>query len=383
MVPDSNPSRATGRSTTPSDSQNCPRSPESTATDPIADDLSQRIEPPPDVAVPPLGCHVERLQEAIDETFAGQRRALLECLDDPDQPPTTAPSDQLTLRSSLAEVLFEASVEVIETTAAAEAARLERRLAATFSELDTSVQLEYDLDGSFAPAHLRQETVQTALTVEENLAATVGECIAMDTENDIASSVAELFEGLTGEYTAGLASAQTRSAARFASQALAESVDVIDGKRWVHTDACPCPGHASLDGTEVPIEDHFVVEPTDDGALDQPTSAYVVGEDQPTDCRCFQRAVLPDDLPDEPAELAAFESVSVTIDGEPVEPLTPRKIELKHEHARDSETFLEMFDRVLGTHSISAAARTLGTSKKTIYKWGDQFAADLENYNSR
>jgi hypothetical protein len=140
-----------------------------------------------------------------------------------------------------------------------------------------------------------------------------------------------------------------------------------------------------MDGEIVAVDDDFTVPDTgdDDQPADYPRSAHVVGEDQPFNCRCVQQAVLADDMPEDAQELAGFDSVTVKVGGVELDGLTARQAEVKQQHAGDDETFVEFFDRTLGEHSKTSAAKELGISKHTLYKWGDAFADELDNYSAR
>lgn len=97
-----------------------------------------------------------------------------------------------------------------------------------------------------------------------------------------------------------IARTEVMQARRWGAQALADSTDLIGGKRWDATkDDRTRAWHAAMHGVVVPKTGVFTVprvDPEKQGAA-YPKTTYVVGGDQPFNCRCRQRHVLADDMP--------------------------------------------------------------------------------------
>lgn len=166
---------------------------------------------------------------------------------------------------------------------------------------------------------------------------------------------------------------ETLNASRTGSQALADTSPVIWGKRWNSTgDARTRPWHDDMDGVEIPKDESFTVPGGYQGdpyyqPSDYPREAFVVGDDQPFNCRCIQQAVLDDDVSARSlAHCPLFKRVNPPdyADAE-----SRRQREVLFQHGRPGESVTELLARMDETRSRNKAAQHLGVSKRTYYDW--------------
>lgn len=299
--------------------------------------------------------------------------------------------DSMSLSGVLTNVVQEANLEAMGITADWEAGDLEKQLEEQLDEDDADVSIAFDVEDTFAAEYMRRDAAKKMVTVENTVKARIRRTLVDVQEdggnvNDATDALSETFDELTDSHSRLVSRTETLSSSRHGSQALAESSDVVGGKKWLSTeDGRTRTWHEVMDGEIVAVNSDFTVPDTgdDDQPADYPRSAHIVGEDQPFNCRCVQQSVLAEDMPDDAQELAGYESVTVKVGGVELDGLTARQREVKTEHASDDETFVEFFDRTLGEHSKTSAAKELGISKHTLYKWGDNYAEQLENYTAR
>ena len=358
---------------------------------------------------PPLKGHADELETSVAARYEDEFDDLVDVVEDewPDVPDDErgAPEgrqkglafdvdnllDTLSLSGVLTNVVQQANLEAMGITADWEAGELEEQLEESLDEDDADVSIAFDVEDTFAAEYMRRDAAKKMVTVENPAKARIrGSLVDVQEDggnvNDATDALSETFDELTDSHSRLVARTETLSSSRHGSQALAESSDVVAGKKWLSTDdGRTRTWHEAMDGEIVGVDDDFTVPDTgdDDQPADYPRSAHVVGEDQPFNCRCVQQAVLADDMPEDAQELAGFDSVTVKVGGVELDGLTARQTEVKTEHARDGETFVEFFDRVLGEYSKTRAAKELGISKHTLYKWGDAFADELDNYSAR
>jgi len=159
---------------------------------------------------------------------------------------------------------------------------------------------------------------------------------------DATQALREEVDELSDSHARLVARTETLTASRHGSQSLGESSDLIEGKQWDATgDTRTRSWHAAMDGEIVDVNSDFVVPDvnTDDGEYqpsDYPRAAFVVGDDQPFNCRCSQRHVLSEDMPEAKRALATIEGVTIYENGVEVEGLTSRQMELWREWAGTS-----------------------------------------------
>lgn len=358
---------------------------------------------------PPLAGHAEELETSVAARYEDQLDDLLEAVeaewpDVPDEQDATPEGetkrlafdlenivDTISLSSTLTSVVQDANLEAMGITADWEAGNLEEQLEESVDEDDADVSIAFDVEDTYAAEHMRRNAAQDMVTVESTVKSRIRRALVDVQEEggnvtDATRELRETFDELTDSHARLVSRTETLGSSRHGSQALAESSDVVGGKKWLASDDGRTRAwHEAMDGEIVGVDDDFTVPSVgdDDQPADYPRSAHVVGEDQPFNCRCVQQSVLAEDMPDDAQELASVDGVTVKVGGRALDGLTARQREIKTEHAADDETFVEFFDRTLGEHSKTSAAKALGISKHTLYKWGDNFADELENYDAR
>lgn len=371
---------------------------------------------------PPLTSHADKLEREVARSIDAELGDLLDAVEDafPDEREDDERShdvDVATIRNAddpiakawgidvdnlldglglsrvLANVVADANVDAMDATAEWEAGKLEAELedALDDDQEDIDVSIDFDVEDSYASEHMRRDAARKMVTVEETVKDKIRRTLTDVAESggnvgDATAALRDRFDELTDSHSRLVARTETLSASRHGSQALGETSTVVGGKAWGAThDGRERSWHGVMDGEIVGTDDDFVVPATgdDDQPDDYPRSTFVVGGDQPFNCRCVQRCVLARDMPDEARALAALEGVTVRVAGKRVDPLTDRMLEIKAEHAKEGEDFVTMLDRLLGDHSITAlSSDVLGTSKHTLYAWGDRFDDELANYRA-
>lgn len=351
---------------------------------------------------PALANHADALRATVAERYRAQADALRDAVPDafPDDADDAdaAPDDDadgsddgvpgaattvaaLDLDRDLRSVVTDAALDTLDVAAADATAALEADVAAACPG-DVTVTVDCDARDTFAARYLRRQLdrdlAAVAAAVERALGAILVAVACGDGDADDARrAVSGALDDLAARHAPLVASAATLAAARYASQAVAESTSLVTEKAWQPpaSDAT-CPVHDHRDDP-VAVECSFRVPTTDP---DRPRAAFVVGEDRPLACRCSQAVVL-GSVPADPRDLAAADGVTVTRDGDRVEPLSDREREVRREHARDGERFEALVRRVHDSHSVAGGARHLGVTKKTLYRWFDKYVEGFDRYS--
>jgi len=247
---------------------------------------------------------------------------------------------------------------------------------------DLEIDLRFDVEDTFAREVMEQRAAQNMSTVNESVKSEVKRTllgVAEDNGNvsDATDALREKIDELSDSHARLVARTETLSSSRMGSQALAETNDVIEGKEWVATsDSRTRSWHSAMDGTVIPKEEEFVVPSVNTNSdeyqpPDYPRSTLEVGGDQPFNCRCGQRPVLDEDMPEEmsAAELNEYEGVLVYES-------TDRRREIAEEFRQRGETLGDTVERIIDeAGSVNAATEELGLSKPTVYQWrGDNLA---------
>jgi len=97
-----------------------------------------------------------------------------------------------------------------------------------------------------------------------------------------------------------IARTEIMESARVSSQALGDSTELIGGKKWDATrDSRTRDWHWAMNDTIIPKDQSFIVPQlgVKGQPKDYPRTTFLVGGDQPYNCRCDQQVVLADDLP--------------------------------------------------------------------------------------
>jgi uncharacterized protein with gpF-like domain len=282
----------------------------------------------------------------------------------------------------LAPAMIDANSGAMEATAEEEADRLESELEERYgvpSEV-ADISIDFDVTDTFAYEAMRRRVQRNAVQVEDTVAGQVRTVLQGAADEGLAlDEVQDRLEESSDEISRGRARTTARTevpqASREGSQALAESTDVVGGKEWDATDDSRArPWHSAMDGVIVEVDDAWTVPSGWQGKphyqpSDYPRTAHTVGEDQPYNCRCAQRSVLEENLPDDLTALDNIRGVSVDLQ------LSDRQFAIWQKHARDDEPFEALLNRLDASYSRTQLVGKLGLSKTTLYQWFDD--ADL------
>jgi hypothetical protein len=282
----------------------------------------------------------------------------------------------------LAPAMIDANSGAMEATAEEEADRLESELEERYGvpPAVADVSIDFDLTDTFAHEAMRRRVQRNAIEVEDTIESQVrtvlldaaDEGLALD---EVQDRLEESSEDISRNRARTIARTEVPQASREGSQALAESTDVVGGKEWDATnDSRTRPWHDTMDGVIVAVDDAWTVPSGWQGdphnqPSDYPRTAHTVGEDQPYLCRCAQRSVLEEDLPDDLTALDDIRGVSVALQ------LSDRQFAIWQKHACDDEPFEALLERLDASHSRTQLVDELGLSKTTLYQWFDD--ADL------
>jgi len=151
-----------------------------------------------------------------------------------------------------------------------------------------------------------------AMSVEQSVREQIGTVLTQAAEEnmtiqELTEELDERVDEISQAKSRLIARTEVMGAKRESVQLVAESTNLIAGKQWDST-----PGnrtrawHKAMDGVIVGKYDKFTVPGGFKGQpKDYPRETYVVGGDQPYNCRCDQRHVLAEDMPSSAVELAA------------------------------------------------------------------------------
>lgn len=346
---------------------------------------------------PPLKEHVDELARQIGIKFEEAGDDLEELVQEafPEEPPETdaAPDaerkatlpdldsivDGIALAEPLRQIVVEANEAAMEAAAEHHAEDVQSQLEDFADDGDEAVDItiDFDLEDTFALEHMKRKAAQNMVSVESEVKERVRSILQDVAEDgggvdDATAALRDQVDELSTNHSRTVARTESLSSARHGSQALAESTDAIGGKEWMSTDdGRTRPWHAAMDGEIVPKEEDFIVPSGWQGEphyqpADYPRSAFVVGDDQPFNCRCAQRPVLEEDLPEDVQGLSSVRGITVK------DPLTDRQREVYTEHAQPGEDFDELLERVIDESSRNQAYQELGISKSTLYQWLDE-----------
>lgn len=319
--------------------------------------------------------HKDDLQDQLDELFPEEEREsasagafnIDKLLNDFD------------LSDDLLDTVINYNAKAMEKSAEFHANKLEKDLEKQFSlQKDGAIELSFDVRDTFAFNYMKREAAQKMVTVEQTVKDRIQKellDVAKDGGNVDAATEAltQEFTQLSENHSRLVARTEMLSSSRHGSQSLSEGADVIGGKQWrASDDGRERDWHGAMDKEIVGVNDEFKV-PNIPGADDQPNdyprSAFIVGEDQPFNCRCSQKPVLREDLPDDLKELSELDGVKVELD----EGITYKMIEIKQDHAREGESFKEMLSRLEQDRSRKKLIKDLGVSSSTAYDWLKEF----------
>jgi hypothetical protein len=296
--------------------------------------------------------------------------------------------DTIDIQDALASAITGVVGEAMQESAEHHESRLDDTVESLIEDIpDAEVDISFDVRDTFAFDRMVQSAAQDMVTVEQTVKDRVQDTLVNVAEDggnvgDATRELRDEIDELSDSHARLVARTEVLDAGRHGSQALAESADLIQGKEWNATDDSRTrPWHDAMDGEIVRTEDNFVVPSGWEGEphyqpSDYPRTAYVVGDEQVYNCRCDQRPVLGDSMPD---ELRSFEELHETLGQydcvEIKTPLTERQQELWDKHCAPGETFEAWFTKELGNHGVTKFAKKYA-SNKTVYSWKDQFGLE-------
>lgn len=365
----------------------------------VKDDDSLRDEPY-EGQYPPLVGHVEGTESMLTDTMLSFEEELLSIAEEnfPEEEP---PEDfahrphfeddlenfAVLLSNELTGDVVQSNREAMEVSAQYHADELEDEAERMLSEVvgkqdeEVGVSIEFDVEDTFAYERMEAEAASRMVTVGQTVKEQVRRTLLNVAEDG--GNVTEATSELQGVLDTNIpnharlvARTETLMAQRSGSQALAESSDLIAGKRWNTTGGSSGDGrtrawHAEMHDEIVPKDDSFIVPSVNDPDQpnDYPREAFTVGDDQPFNCRCAQDPVLQEDMPDDLQELNALDGVQVVI----IPKDSERMREVVKEHADGVTSLSEMLSNALdAAGSKNAAAELLGVSTATLYDWGNE-----------
>lgn len=254
-----------------------------------------------------------------------------------------------------------------------QAGKTERRLLEEADE-PAEISLQFDVKDTFAFKRLKENAARNMRHVNTTIKSRINRTLTNVVNegggvNEAIDAIQEEVGGISENHAELIARTEILGASRHGTQAFCESSDLIAGKRWIaSSDNRTREWHAVMNQKVVRKDDNFVVPDT--GAKEQPNNypreAYVVGEDQPFNCRCAQQPVLKEDLPKDLKTLGKMDGVTVTF-------LNTRQKQVFAKKAKDGERFVEMLERYDANHSRNKAPKRLNISKPTYYSWMKQF----------
>lgn len=285
--------------------------------------------------------------------------------------------DDVQLRDDLLDPVVEANAQAMQDSADQEADRLEEELNEHFGLVPevAEVSLDFDLSDTFAFAAMQRRAARNMVSVEETIKQQV-RTVLLDVADsgggvgDATEALADRVDEISESHSRLVARTELPQASREGTQALGEATDVVEGKQWLASnDARSRPWHDAMHEVVVAVDDDWVVPSGWQGQPhyqpdDYPRSAHVVGEDQPYNCRCVQRNVLDDDLPEDLQAMADYHGVTVDIK------VTDRQFEVWQANAREGESLRDLLERVDENHSRNKGAlELLDIGKRQYYEW--------------
>ncbi len=251
--------------------------------------------------------------------------------------------------------------------------KVEKQIESSLDE-PADVQISFDTEDTAAFKRLRQNAGRDMRTVNNTIKQRVNQSLTKVVNEggnvgDAIDALDEDIEALSQNHSELVARTEIISSSRHGSQALAESTDVIKGKEWISTtDGREREWHGVMNHKIVPKNQSFTVPNVGNEKQpnDYPREAHIVGEDQPFNCRCAQKPVLREDMPDDIKGLNELEGVKAV-------PLNNRMQEIREEKQKEGENFREMLERHDDNLSRSKAHKKLGISKPTYYSWLAKF----------
>jgi len=309
------------------------------------------------------------VQDAVDEAWPedGSDNGLVLDVDD---------LADVDVADNLVPPIVDANTQAMEAAAQDEADRLESELEDRYAvpPAVADVSISFDVTDTFAYKAMRRRVQQDALTIEGTVADQVREVLLDAADeglslDEVQDRLEESGEEISRNRARTIARTEVPQASREGSQALAESTDVVGGKKWDATgDTRTRPWHDAMDGVVVEVDDSWTVPAGWQGKpdyqpSDYPRTAHTVGEDQPYNCRCAQLNVLDDDMPEDLQALDGVRGVDVDLQ------ISDRQFEVWREHGESGEDLTDLLERLDAEHSRTQLVDELGVSKNSLYRW--------------
>lgn len=343
---------------------------------------------------PPLKSEVDKFSEEVGDQFTAFEDDVINVIENEFPEEDTDNSllmnadsmvQEVDLRDTLQETVEENNLEILEKSGEFHASKLEAEIEDRFNVPgDVKISLDFNLLDTFAAEKLRQEALRVATQVNDTIKKRLKKELLDGMEEGIGADkmkrrIRDKFDSLDDNHAEVVARTETLSSSRSGSQALAESSDVVAGKEWIKTDDNRTrTWHDVMGGTVVDKDEAFEVPKIPKGQQkedeyqpkDYPRTAFVVGEDQPYNCRCAQAPVVDEDM----AENRSLKDFAEQFDAVKLETdLRDRQLEVYLENAEDGETFKDMMTRIIEEKdSKEAAAEALSIGKATLYDWVDE-----------
>ena len=242
------------------------------------------------------------------------------------------------------------------------------------SDEHVGVDLRFNIHDTLAYKQMEERAGMHMLGVEQEIKNQVAHTLTEVSETggniqDATKLLNQRIPEISKNHANLVARTETLSASRHGVQALGESTDLISHKRWRSSnDGRERSWHRIMDGVVVPKDEPFIVPKLSHAQLQKgekqpanyPREAFVVGDDQPYNCRCLQQNVLRKDIDKN--------TIYTDKGGIYITRLTKEEGLLK-EHGQRGETFNDMIFRMDEEMSRTQMAETLGVSKPTLYKY--------------
>lgn len=344
---------------------------------------------------PPLKSHVDQLSKEVGKSFLESKDDVQKALEEnwPEKEfeemsekdlmaRISQIMDSVDLKDKVGSILVSANMEALQESADHQAEKVENELEEVNDSPDAEINIDFDVEDSFAAERMRQRTFQSATeindAVKDQLRTTLREGQKQGWGTDkIASEIGDKFDDISDNHAKLVARTETLSSSREGSQAMAESTDVVDRKEWIATDDYRTrEWHDAMDGEVVKKDQDFVVpKVSDKQPADYPRSTMVVGQDQPFNCRCSQAPVIDDDLrKDGKADWLKlqeeFEALNVELG------VTERQFEVWLNHGQEGEDFEDTWKR-LAEEKGSVTKLSEIVSRPTVYDWNEEMGVDL------
>ncbi len=294
------------------------------------------------------------------------------------------------ISDQLSRVARNAGLAAMKTSADYHARNAEEALNAATPPDAPELVFDVNVAETFAARNMAQRSAIRMRGVNETVKRiirdTLVEVVATGGGNvtDATAAIRTLFaDRITDSHARLVARTEVLMASRSGAQALAESSDLIAGKKWVAThDNRTRPWHLAMDGVIVPKDRPFTVPVVDARQRNRgyPKSTFIVGDDEPYNCRCDQVPVLVEDMP---ADLKAYGRMKgIRRRHSPVfaDNLTDTQRDVLFVHGHEGEAFgacLRRIDQAAGNRK--ALAKSLGVSRATLYEWLGEAAPDTES----